>query len=118
MAAPLKPDDTASIAPADGPVNILLVDDQPTRLLTYRAILGSLHENLIEASSGTEALKLLMQHDFAMILLDVNSPAWTVSRLRIDPSIRASRIRRSFSTAVNLTDLDRMRGYRLGALTT
>ena len=51
-----------------GPVMILLVDDQPARLLTYRAILAGLDENLVEASSGTEALKLLMTHEFALIL--------------------------------------------------
>ena len=56
------------------PVNILLVDDQPGRLLTYRAILEPLGERLVEASSGTEALQQLMEDEFAVILLDVNMP--------------------------------------------
>ena len=56
------------------PVNILLVDDQPGRLLTYRAILEPLGENLVEASSGMEALRRLMDDEFAVILLDVNMP--------------------------------------------
>ncbi|MBC8057929.1 MAG: response regulator, partial [Rhizobiales bacterium] len=56
------------------PVNILLVDDQPGRLLTYRAILEPLGERLVEAASGEQALKLLMEDEFAVILLDVNMP--------------------------------------------
>jgi signal transduction histidine kinase/ActR/RegA family two-component response regulator len=99
------------------PVNILLVDDQPSRLVTYRAILGDLHENLIDANSGTEALKFLMTHDFALILLDVNMPGLdgfeTASLIHQHPRFEKTPI--IFVTAVNVSDLDRMRGYRLGA---
>ena len=52
------------------PVDILLVDDQPARLLAYRAILAPLAENLIEANSGAEALRHLMERECALILLD------------------------------------------------
>ena len=103
--------------PAVEPVNILLVDDQPSRLVTYRAILGDLHENLIDAHSGTEALKFLMTHDFALILLDVNMPGLdgfeTASLIHQHPRFEKTPI--IFVTAVNVSDLDRMRGYRLGA---
>src|SRR5690606_14791384 len=56
------------------PVTILLVDDQPGRLLSYRAILEPLGERLVDASSGADALKFLMDHECALILLDVNMP--------------------------------------------
>src|SRR5690606_27703427 len=72
VAAPVTP--PADAAPGAAPVNILLVDDQPGRLLTYRAILEPLGERLVEASSGEEALKLLMEDEYAVILLDVNMP--------------------------------------------
>ena len=58
------------------PVDILLVDDQPARLLAYRAILAPLAENLIEANSGAEALKHLMERETS------TCPAWTASRQR------------------------------------
>jgi signal transduction histidine kinase len=113
----------ASLNPAQAPmpapdkVNILLVDDQPSRLLTYRAILDDMHENLIEARSGTEALRLLMTHDFAVILLDVNMPVMdgyeTASMIHEHPRFENTPI--IFVTAVNVSDLDRMRGYRVGA---
>ena len=74
-------------AEGDRPVNILLVDDQPGRLLTYRAILEPLGERLVEASSGTEALQRLMDEEFAVILLDVNMPGMlTSSRMTANSS--------------------------------
>src|ERR1041384_664501 len=54
--------------------NILLVDDQPARLLTYRAILEPLGHNLVAVNSGLEALEALMKQDFAVVLLDVKMP--------------------------------------------
>ena len=73
MAASLTPTSDAVSSLAD-PVNVLLVDDQPARLLVYRAILESLGEHLIEARSGNDALKEVMASDCAVILLDVNMP--------------------------------------------
>ena len=106
-------------APADvTPVNILLVDDQPGRLLTYRAILEPLGERLVEASSGTEALQRLMEEEFAVILLDVNMPGMdgfeTASLIHQHPRFERTPI--IFVTAVNVTDMDRLRGYKLGAV--
>jgi PAS domain S-box-containing protein len=100
------------------PVNILLVDDQPGRLLTYRAILEPLGENLVDAASGEEALRLLMEDEYALILLDVNMPGLdgfeTASLIHQHP--RFERVPIIFVTAVNVTDMDRLRGYKLGAV--
>ena len=116
MAAPL------STRPPDGtpeaPVKILLVDDQAGRLLTYRAILEPLGEVLVEARSGVEALRRLMDDDFALILLDVNMPGMdgfeTASLIHQHPRFEKTPI--IFVTAVNVTDMDRLRGYKLGAV--
>ena len=59
---------------AEEKVNILLVDDQPGKLLTYEAILSELGENLIKAASANEALQLLLRHDFGVVLIDVCMP--------------------------------------------
>lgn len=53
------------------PVNILMVDDQPAKLLSYEVMLGELGENLIKATSGTEALEHLLKADIAVVLMDV-----------------------------------------------
>jgi len=107
----------AAAAPLD-PVNILLVDDTPSRLLAYRTVLGDLGENLFEASSGTEALKLLMQHEFALILLDINMPGIdgfeTAHLIHEHPRFEKTPI--IFVTAVNINEMDRLRGYTLGAV--
>jgi signal transduction histidine kinase len=118
VAAPLTRPDGPPSDPRKERVSILLVDDQPARLLTYRAILAGLDENLVEASSGTEALKLLMTHEFALILLDVSMPGMdgyeTASLIHEHPRFENTPI--IFVTAVNVSELDRMRGYRLGAV--
>ena len=102
----------------EAPVKILLVDDQPGRLLTYRAILESLGETLVDARSGVEALKLLMEDEFALILLDVNMPGMdgfeTASLIHQHPRFENTPI--IFVTAVNVSDMDRLRGYKLGAV--
>ena len=118
MAAPLTAGDATVPQPPREPVNVLLVDDQPGRLLTYRAILEPLGENLIDANSGTEALRRLMEDEFAVILLDVNMPGMdgfeTASLIHQHPRFEKTPI--IFVTAVNVTDLDRLRGYKLGAV--
>ncbi|GAA5066857.1 response regulator [Lysobacter panacisoli] len=105
-----------AIAPA--PVKILLVDDQPARLLTYRTILEPLGEELVDAHSGVEALKLLMEDEYAVILLDVNMPLMdgfeTATLIHQHPRFENTPI--IFVTAVNISDLDRLRGYKLGAV--
>src|SRR5262245_25668352 len=99
-------------------VSILLVDDQEARLLSYEAILGDLNQNLVRASSGTEALKKLMKEDFAAILLDVNMPVMdgfeTARMIRKHPRYEATPI--VFVTAIHDTELDRRKGYELGAV--
>lgn len=55
-------------------INILVVDDLPDKLLVYRTILEELGVNIVTARSGPEALRLVLQHEFAVILLDVNMP--------------------------------------------
>ena len=116
MAASLS---TAAERPAAASkVNILLVDDQASRRLTYGAILEPLGENLIEAASGKEALGMLMQNECAVILLDVNMPGLdgfeTASLIHQHPRFERTPI--IFVTAINLSDLDRIRGYSLGAV--
>jgi signal transduction histidine kinase len=99
-------------------VNILLVDDQPARLYTYEAILGDLGENLVSAQSGREALQLLMEREFAAILLDVSMPGMdgfeTAALIHQHPRFEKTPI--IFVTAVHVTDLDRLQGYKLGAV--
>ena len=96
-------------------VNILLVDDQPSRLLTYEAILSSLGQNLVRATSGREALQRLMEGDFAAILLDVNMPEMdgfeTAALIHQHPRFEKTPI--IFVTGLHVTDLDRLKGYEL-----
>ena len=98
--------------------NILLVDDQPGKLLTYQAILGELGENLVTVQSGREALLHLLKDEFALILLDVVMPEMdgfeTATLIRQRPRLEALPI--IFVTAYSTTDLDRARGYELGAI--
>lgn len=119
MAAPVSEHAPGTAtAPVQEPVTILLVDDQPGRLLSYRAVLEPLGEHLAEARSGTEALQFLMEHECALILLDVNMPGMdgfeTASLIHQHPRFEKTPI--IFVTAVNVTDMDRLRGYKLGAV--
>ena len=59
---------------ANEKVNILMVDDQPAKLLSYEVILAELGENLIKANSGREALEYLLKEDVAVVLMDVSMP--------------------------------------------
>jgi signal transduction histidine kinase len=99
-------------------VNILLVDDQPGRLMSYDAILNVLGQNLVHARSGTEALQRLMENDYAAILLDVNMPGMdgfeTATMIHQHPRFEKTPI--IFVTAVHVTDLDQLKGYQLGAV--
>ena len=56
------------------PLNILMVDDQPAKLLAYEAILGEPGENLIKANTAREALARLLRDEVAVVLMDVNMP--------------------------------------------
>jgi signal transduction histidine kinase len=99
-------------------VNILLVDDQPARLLSYETILSGLGQNLVRAHSGLEALEKLMNDDYAVVLLDVSMPGMdgfeTASLIHEHPRYEKTPI--IFVTGVHVTELDRLKGYKLGAV--
>src|SRR5262245_1196235 len=102
----------------DDKVNILLVDDQPERLLSYEAVLADLGQNLVRASSGVEALECLMKDDFAVILLDVSMPEMdgfeTAALVHQHPRFERTPI--IFVTGLHVTDLDKVKGYEVGAV--
>jgi signal transduction histidine kinase len=103
---------------ASAPVSILLVDDQPSRLLTYEAILAPLGHRLVTAGSGIEALKRLMHGEFAVILLDVSMPDMdgfeTARLVHQHPRFESTPI--IFVTGVHMSELDELKGYELGAV--
>ena len=107
---------TTTIPPS--PVNILMVDDQPSKLLSYEVMLGELGENLVKASSGREALELLLKMDFAVVLMDVSMPELDgfelAEMIRQHPRFQKTAI--IFISAVHLTDVDRLKGYERGAV--
>ncbi len=112
------PRSTVNAAPAHERVNILLVDDQPGRLLSYESILEGLGQNLISARSGEEALHRLLQDDFAVILLDVSMPGMdgfeTAAMIHDHPRFESIPI--IFVTGVHDSEFDALKGYRLGAV--
>jgi PAS domain S-box-containing protein len=98
--------------------NILMVDDQPGKLLSYEAILKDLGENLLKAKSAREALELLLHHDIAVVLMDVSMPEIDGFELA-DMMHQHPRFQKTaiiFISAVHLTDLDRIKGYQSGAV--
>lgn len=99
-------------------VNILMVDDQPGKLITYEAILDELGENLIKARSGKEALDHLLRTDIAVVLMDVSMPELDGFQLAdmIRQHPRFQKIAIIFISAVHLTDLDRLNAYQRGAV--
>ncbi len=102
----------------DDRVNILLVDDQPANLVALEAMLQGLGQKLIQAESGREALKWLLTHDFAVILLDVKMPDMdgfeTASLIRQRDKSRHTPI--IFLTAADKSQTQAMRGYAVGAV--
>ncbi len=99
-------------------VNVLMVDDQPAKLLTYKAILAELGENLISATSGNEALEILLKNDVAVVVTDVSMPGMDgfelADTIRQHPRFQQMAI--IFVSAVCLSDPDRLKGYRTGAV--
>jgi signal transduction histidine kinase len=99
-------------------INILMVDDSPSKLLGYEAILSELDENLIKAGSANEALEALLKYDIGVILLDVVMPEidgfQLVRIIREHPRFQKTPI--IFISAIHMTDLDRVKGYERGAV--
>ena len=99
-------------------VNILLVDDQPAKLLSYEAILHGLNENLLKASSGREALERLLKSDIAVVLVDVCMPDLDgfqlAAMIRDHPRFQKTAI--IFISAILLSEMDSLRGYEMGAV--
>ncbi|HWE71959.1 MAG TPA: response regulator [Stellaceae bacterium] len=98
-------------------VNILLVDDQPAKLLAYEVILEELHENLLKANSAREAFTFLLKHEIAVVLIDVCMPELDgfelAAMIREHPRFKTTAI--IFVSAIAMTDLDRVKGYEYGA---
>ncbi|WP_442756179.1 response regulator [Methylocystis sp. JAN1] len=100
-------------------VKILLVDDQPGKLMSYEAILGELGQELLKANSAKEALDLLLRNnDIAIILIDVCMPdldGFELAKIiREHPRFQDTAI--IFVSAINITEIDALRGYELGAV--
>jgi signal transduction histidine kinase len=103
---------------AADPVNILLVDDQPAKLMTYETILRDLGENLIAAGSAREALEYILRKSIAVVLIDVCMPELDgfelAAMIRNHPRFQKTSI--IFVSAIALTDLDRVKGYESGGV--
>ena len=99
-------------------VNILMVDDQPSKLLSFEAILSELGENIIKATSAKEALECLLKTEVAVVLMDVSMPDVDgfelADMIRQHPRFHKTAI--IFISAIHLTDIDRMRGYQRGGV--
>src|SRR5579872_621421 len=99
-------------------VNILLVDDDATKRFALRTILAPLDENIIEASSGADALRQLLRNEFGVVLLDVRMPIMdgfeTAQLIRQRPRSELTPL--IFVTALDQAETDMSRGYNLGAV--
>jgi len=100
------------------PVNILIVDDQPAKLMSYEAVLSELGESLVRANSAREALEQLLKTEIAVILVDVCMPELDgfqlAEMIREHPRFQRTAI--IFISAIQLDEDDRLRGYQLGAV--
>lgn len=102
----------------DNKIGILLVDDNPAKLLTYEAMLGQLGENLIKANSGMEAFEHLLKTEIAVIVMDVSMPGMdgfeTAQMIHEHPRFHDLAI--IFVSGILVSDLDRLKGYQHGAV--
>src|SRR5579864_3802027 len=103
---------------SDEPLKILLVDDQPAKLLTYEAVLSDLDATLIKATSAREALAELLKNDIAVVLIDVQMPELDgfelAAMIREHPRFQQTAL--IFVSAIHLSDFDRIKGYQAGAV--
>jgi signal transduction histidine kinase len=99
-------------------VNVLMVDDQPAKLLIYEVILKELGNNLLKARSGREALDQLLKNDIAVVLMDVSMPELDgfelAEMIRQHPRFQKTAI--IFISAVHLSELDQVKAYQRGAV--
>ncbi len=102
----------------DDKVNVLLVDDQPAKLMSYEVVLRELDENLIKAASATEALQVLLKNEVAVVLIDVCMPDLDgfelAAMIREHPRFQRTAI--IFISAIHLTDTDYLHGYEMGGV--
>jgi signal transduction histidine kinase len=115
-----SPSKVAASAPAidGGPCDLLVVDDKPENLSAIRVALGELDYHLVEAQSGREALRRLLQQDFALILMDVQMPAMSgfeTARL-IRARERSRHVPIIFITAFGPDEAEMLEAYELGAV--
>src|SRR5215470_2397570 len=116
---PAPPEGLASVWPVEeSHVEILIVDDRPDKRLVYQTILEDLGPRIFMAESGQQALKSVLEHDFAVILLDVNMPGMdgleTASLIR--NRARSAHVPIIFITADYNDEHHMARGYALGAV--
>ena len=109
---------TPTQAPPKVKVNVLVVDDDATKRFALRTILAPLDENVVEASSGADALRQLLRNEFAVVLLDVRMPIMdgfeTAQLIRQRPRSELTPL--IFVTALDQAETDMGRGYNLGAV--
>jgi PAS domain S-box-containing protein len=109
---------TPPVPPGSETCTILLVDDQPAKLLSYEVILQELGEHLVKASSATEALEILLKTDVAVVLMDVSMPDLDgfelAAMIRDHPRFQRTAI--IFCSAIHLAETDHLRGYEMGAV--
>lgn len=100
------------------PLNILMVDDQPGKLMSYEAILASLGENLIKATSAREALEQLLKTEFAVVLIDVCMPELDgfelAAMVRSHPRLEETAI--ILVSSLLVEDVHKLKGYTSGAV--
>ena len=115
---PFEDKQTPRTPPTEQPMNILIVDDEPSNLLALEAILEPLHVNLVRATSGKEALRHTLKDDYALVLLDVQMPEIdgfeTAELLRKRARTRDVPI--IFLTAISKDRKFISRGYDVGAV--
>ena len=99
-------------------VNVLIVDDRPDKLLALESVLADLEANILTSTSGEDALRVLLKHDVAVILLDVNMPGLdgfeTAALIRKRKNLEHTPI--IFITGINVNENHVSRGYSLGAV--
>jgi len=113
-----QPPANATTATTEPAVSVLLVDDDPTKRFAIKTILAPLGEDVVEASSGPDALRQLLRREFAVVLLDVRMPTMdgyeTAQLIRQRPRSELTPI--IFVTALNQGETNAGRGYELGAV--